>query len=307
MIRALGADASNLRNTMSQHGAILAGALDYDCATFDKNGLCLSFQARYSGSGNMNDGAGVLTGAYSVSPTLRIGGFIDYRVSASNPTGLKFGDQAPIFGGFAKYSEQLDGTGVQTKVAAAINTDRVTVTRSVLDQTEAGSGKASLNSYALAGELGWGFRLDSKMIATPYVGLRYMEATRGAYSEASVAGAVDYPLAYANFHQRLTTGLLGLRLNGALDERIGYQLGAGIEYDFAQQVSHYTGTSSISGLAAFDVNPGVSSIRARATGSAGLYYQIDRTQRLTGSVAVRQPAYGSNAVSSVLLGYQAAF
>ena len=70
--RALTANGANLRNLLVQRTAALAGMMDYDCATFDSYGVCLSFQARYSGMETLNEGAGVLTAAYRLSPNLRL-------------------------------------------------------------------------------------------------------------------------------------------------------------------------------------------------------------------------------------------
>ena len=306
-VRTMSGNSANLGNTLSQRGSVLAATMDYDCATFDKNGVCLSFQARYTGVGSLNDGAGVLIGAYSITPSLLVGGFIDYRVASSNPTGLKFGDEAPIFGAFAKYSDQPDGTGIQTKIVAAMNHGKVTVTRGVFDQTEAGSGKASLNSFALAAELGWGVKVGNEMIATPYAGLRYMDATRGGYSEYTITGTVDYPIAYNSFYQRLTTATTGVRLTGALIEKVGFQLGAGLEADLQRQSNEYTGSSSIPGIIHFAIPNTGSSNRLRANASAGLYYQLAPTDRLTSSVAVRQQPFSNKAAATVMAGYQRAF
>jgi hypothetical protein len=42
-------------------------------------------------------------------------------------------------------------------------------------------------------------------------------------------------------------------------------------------------------------------------GNIGLFYQIDRTQRLTGNVSVRGQAFSNQHAVSVMVGYQAAF
>ena len=47
--------------------------------------------------------------------------------------------------------------------------------------------------------------------------------------------------------------------------------------------------------------------RASPVGSLALFYQIDRSQRLTGHVSVRGQAFSSQPSISVMGGYQAAF
>ena len=302
---ALADNAATLRNTLNARTTVIAGTMDYDCAAFDAYGLCLSFQARYTAMDSVKDGAGVLTTAYRLAPNLRLGGFIDYSVSRQDPTGLKFGDQRPIFGAFLGYGEAL---GLQAKLTAAVNPGNVTVTRSnSLPDTEPGSGQAILNTYAIAGELGWAVALGGSTVATPYGGLRVTEASRGAYGEAKVVDVVDFPISYAAYSQRLTTATAGLRLKGQLSDQVGYQLGLGGEYDLAHKADNYSGTSAIQGLLSFDLPNDGGSNRFRAIGSAGLFYQIDKTQRLTSNVSVRGQAYSSQPAVNVMGGYQAAF
>ena len=137
--RALSANGANLRSLMNQRTAALSGMMDYDCSTFDKYGVCLSFQARYGAMESMNDGAGVLTAAYRLSPNLRLGGFIDQGVTRNAPTGLRMNAQPPSFGAFVGFNQREDGLGLQGRVSAALNRADVRVTRDAsLDNTEAG-------------------------------------------------------------------------------------------------------------------------------------------------------------------------
>ena len=306
--RALVANGGALRNTMSQRASVLAGMLDYDCAVFDQFGLCLSFQALYSGMEAMNEGAGVLTGAYRLSPQLRLGGFVDQGLLGKAPAGLSFGARQPAFGAFLAYSQQAEGLGLQARASGAVSRGGVTITRdSSLAQTEPGSGKARLNTAGAGAELGWGVAWADALTATPYVGFRYVDVTRSAYAESAVSGVVDYPVAYDAFHQRTATATSGLRLKGMATESLGYQLGLGAEYQLHRNQSVYAGTAEISGLEPFALAiPGAAN-RLSLVGSAGLHYQLARNQRLTGSATLRGQASGSQPVASVLAGYQAAF
>ena len=305
---ALGANAASLRQALNARTAAMVGAMDYDCASFDAEGYCLSFQARFSAMDSMSEGAGVLIGAKRLSQQLRIGAFLDYSLARRDPQGLAFGDQQPLIGAFVGYDQEGEGRGAQGKLTAAINKGAVTITRANgLPDTEPGSGKARLNSSGLAGEIGWGFALDDVTIVTPYLGLRHTLARRGAYGESAVAGVVDFPLSYAPFSQSLTTATTGLRLTGRLTDQIGFQLGLGAEYDLARKASAYAGASAIPGLETFAL-PGVeTSNRFRPLGNVGLFYQIDGTQRLTGSVTLRGQAFSSQMAVNVMGGYQAAF
>jgi len=184
----------------------------------------------------------------------------------------------------------------------------VRVTRDAsLDNTEAGSGKARLAGSAVAAELGYGLAWAGALRATPYVGLRYTTVTRAAYEEKSALGTVDYPIAYAAFHQRLGAATLGLRLSGMVGASVGYQLGAGLDYYFYRSASPYAGTSLIADLESFALPAAGATHRASPVGSLALFYQIDRSQRLTGHVSVRGQAFSSQPSISVMGGYQTAF
>ena len=302
------ANQNALRSLLSQRSSAIMSMMDYDCETFDAKGYCVSFRARYSAMDRQNEGAGAFTAAYRASEKFRIGAFLDYRASEKYNSGLKQGDTMPTVGAFAAYSHTGDATGLQAKASAAYNTGKVTVTRvgSVADNTEAGSGKTGLNSYAVGAELGWGFAVSPTMLATPYAGVRYSDVTRKGYTEGAVAG-VSFPISYDAYYQRQTAATAGVRLTGMLTDKVGYQAALGGEYDLAHMANSYAGASAIPGLETFALANTGSSNRARVVASAGLYYQMDKTQRLTGSVGVRGQAYSSQPAITTLVGYQVAF
>jgi len=305
---ALRSNSGTLRGVMDRRLSDLALMSSYDCQTFDKYGVCLSFQARYTNFDSFNEGSGILTAAYRLTDNVRLGTFIDYRASETEPTGIKFSNDLPTFGAFVGYSQHLNGTGLQGKVLAAVQNGNATVTRdNSLSSTEPGSGKGSLNSYMVSGELGWGFAVSPSMLATPYVGVRYTDATRGGYTEGTVSGTVDYPVSYSDYSQRLTTATAGVRLAGMLTDKAGYQIGAGIEHDLQQKTSTYSGTSTISGLETFAINVDGVKNRTRGVGSVGLFYQVEKNQRLMGNVSIRNQAYTSQTAVSAMAGYQVAF
>ena len=237
-----------------------------------------------------------------------IGAFIDHSLVRREPQGLKFGDPQPLIGAFLGYDQEGEGRGLQGKLTAAMNLGAVTLTRANgLAETEPGSGKASLNSFGVAGEIGWGLALDGETLVTPYLGLRHTLARRGAYGESAVASVVDFPLSYTPFSQSLTTATTGMRLKGQVTDKIGFQLGLGVEYDLAQKASAYAGASAIPGLETFALPGAEVSNRFRPTGNVGLFYQIDGTQRLTGNVTVRGETFSNHMAVNVMGGYQAAF
>ena len=145
-------------------------------------------------------------------------------------------------------------------------------------------------AWLVAAEVGYGIAWAGTLRATPYVGFRYMDAPAPPMPKL-----------------RLGAASLGLRLNGMASDRIGYQLGAGVDYYAFSAASPYAGASAISGLEAFALPGATLGQRASPVGSAAIFYQIDRTQRLTGHVSVRGQAFSSQMAVSVMGGYQAAF
>ena len=306
--RALTANGANLRNLMVQRTAALAGMMDYDCPSFDQYGVCLGFQARYSGMETLHDGAGVLTAAARLSPHLRLGGFIDQGATRNMPTGLRQNAQPPSFGAFLGFNQRTDGLGLQGRISAAMNRGDLRVTRDVsLENVEAGDGKARLAGSAVAAELGYAVAWAGALRATPYVGLRYTNVARAAYEEKTTPGAVDFPIAYAALRQQLGAATMGLRLSGMATDRIGYQIGAGMEYDIWRSMGAYAGAAPIFGLETFALPLADAGRRTKPVGSLALFHQIDANQRLTGNLSVRGQAFSSETAVSLMGGYQAAF
>jgi probable HAF family extracellular repeat protein len=151
----LARSASSIRNTIALRTSSMALMMDYDCRAFGQHNTCISFGGRYGDlNASTNEGAGILTAAYRVSPSVRVGAFIDHRVTQSKPAGINYSDDTPSIGAFVAYDDRGNGTGMQGKLTAVYNTGKVGVTRLASSAyTEAGSGRSSLTSYAVGAEL----------------------------------------------------------------------------------------------------------------------------------------------------------
>ena len=147
----LARSANNIRNTIALRTSSMALMMDYDCRAFGQHNTCISFGGRYGDlNASANEGAGILTLAYRLSPSVRIGAFIDHRVTQSKPAGINYSDDTPSVGAFVAYDDRGNGTGAQGKLTAVYNTGKVGVTRLASSaNTEAGSGRSSLTSYAV--------------------------------------------------------------------------------------------------------------------------------------------------------------
>jgi hypothetical protein len=282
-------------------------ALNYDCMTFNENGVCISFDARYTSLGDKKEGAGVMTAALRLSPTTHVGAFIDYAGKPETEGVLSYEDGMPMFGGFLGFQQEPDGTGLKARMAAARQRQDVTITRSdTLENTEAGSGSSSLTHWAIGAELGYGLALSNQSNLTPYIGLRYGTAEMDGYTEGS-SEFVEDPLTLNAFSQNLTTATAGLRLIGMLSDQFTYQIAGGIEYDLKSDANAFSGSSTIPDLTTFAIDNTADANRTRGIGSFALGYAIAPNQKLTTSVSVRGEAYSDQTNTNVMVGYQVQF
>ena len=304
----LARSASNIRNTIALRSSSMALMMDYDCRAFAQYNTCISFGGRYGDlNASTNEGAGILTASYRVAPSMRIGAFIDHRVTQSKPAGIRYSDDTPSVGAFIGYDDHGDGTGAQGKLTAVYNTGKVGVTRLASSaNTEAGSGRSALTSYAVGAELGWGIQLNDGWVGTAYAGIKLTSSKLGAYAE-QLTDSVKFPISYADYGQRLTTATAGLRIDGRLTEGVSIALAAGIERDLRRTMDAYAGISDIPGLTSFSFSNSANSNRSRAVGSAALSYQIANNQRVSAGMSVRQNAYVSQPTRAMQMKYEMAF
>jgi len=317
-LAALARSEASQQSMLTAQAAQTANALNYDCALFGPAGICLSFNARTSSADGNASGAGVLVGAYRLTPSVRIGAFIDQQIASSEPHGIKNNDPLPTVGGFIGYSQDGSRAGWQGKLAAAFSAGRVTITRdATLSNTEPGSGEARIGAVSVSGELGYGVTLSNSMIATPFLGLRYTEAWRGGYAERAVTDVVDYPLSFNRYAQRTTTASLGVRLDGKLTDALSWRLGLSAEYDLNAHTSDLTGGGLVGagpapayvleGPSNFALAPGGGRNRLHPVLDAGLSYTPAPNQAFTTSVGIRDRSHNGGLSVNMMAGYRVSF
>ncbi|NDB68537.1 MAG: autotransporter outer membrane beta-barrel domain-containing protein [Methylocystaceae bacterium] len=303
----------SINSILQQRYAVMAVVLNYDCANFDKYGVCISFQSRATGFGNQSTGAGVLTASHKITDKIHVGAFLDYQVnqvapgvSSLGPGGVQSGYNNATFGGFAGYYANPDRTGLQAKISGAYNPGKVTVTRPLLENTEAGMGTAGLNGSGVYGEIGWGLSFARSVVATPFVGIRGIDITRNGYSE-SYNAAVQYPISYNSYFERVITGIAGGQIKSAITDRLSFQAGVWAELDVRRSANAYSGWSTIPGLETFSLAHGGATNKLRPAGYAGISYEVAKNQRITANTVVRQQAYSDRTNVTGLVGYQISF
>ena len=304
---ALESNALAIRSILTQRAAAMAFAFDYDCPVFDNNGFCLTVGARYGQLGSdINEFAGLVTAAFRLSPEVRIGAFLDQVGGGAVPDGLRMQSRAPLFGGFIVYEQNRDFIGVRLRASVAYQEGKVRVTRRELADTEPGQGTGDLRSFGFAFEASYGFALGQGWAVAPYGGIRRVESSRDSYTE-SASDTVQFPIAYETFGQYVTSATAGLRVRGALTDRLALVVGAGIEYDLSARMDRYSGTSEIIGVERFDIDVSRDANALRGVGAVGLRYAVAANQHLMLDAGVRQTPYGNDPSVNSMIRYSIGF
>jgi hypothetical protein len=275
----------------------------YDCNLFDQNNMCISVGGRYTNIDNpsSNNSAAVVVLGYKVNSNIRIGGFLDQSVNNNAPTGVHLSNSNPMMGAFAVWNQNADGLGYQEKIANAYQDKDVTTTRDAVATSEAGTGKTNLNTQSYIGELSYAFNYRDSTLVRPYFALRYTNIKQDAYTEDST---VSSPLTYAKLGDRSTTALMGVKLNHALTPRTNLTASLGVEQDLDHQVDKLTATG-IAGLTSENFNNNIK--RTRPVASAGTYYAVTKTQRLSGELYYQQLPFQSTGSATAYINYMIGF
>ena len=286
-------NAYALRSVYNSQSAALSAGLSYDCAVFDKEGFCLSTGGRYSttNSPNATSTSGLLIGSYKYDSNIRLGAWIDQNFSTNNADGIKLGNSKPLLGAFGVWSERNDGLGYKVKVSIGYGEKDITVTRTTDYQ-----GSAKVNTKGLQSVSSYGIALDADWIAAPYVGLKYVSISRGGYTEGGSS-----PLTYDTLRQETTLVVAGVKFTGKIDPQTFTVLSAGVEHDLNHNVGQYSAGSSNTTAFNSDVK------KTRPVVSAGVYYDIDKTQRVGLNATHRQEAFQSTSTTSALATYTVGF
>jgi uncharacterized protein with beta-barrel porin domain len=251
---------------------------------------------------NSSSTSAVVVVGYKASPNIRIGGFLDQNVNNSMPTGIKVSNKNPLMGVFAVWNQNANGLGYQVKLANAYQDKDIKTTRDVIGTSESGTGSTNLNTQSYVGEVSYAFTYEDKTLLRPYFALRHTTIKQDAYTEKAVAT----PLSYASLTDRVTTSLVGLKLNHALTPKTTLTASFGIEHDLEHSVDDYAGSSAgISGLTSENFNDNIK--RTRTVASAGAYYAVSKNQRISGDAYYQQLPFQSTGSTTAYFNYMIGF
>lgn len=300
--------ASKLRGAFSGQTMVtnFANMNTYDCNLFDAKGLCVSVggQQTYVDSPSANMTSAVVVAGYKVSPTFRIGGFLNQNVNSNTGSNVDISNNSPLMGLFAVWNQNENHLGYQVKIANAYQDMDVTTTRDVIGTSEAGRGKTDLNTQSYVGELSYAFLTnEDKTLVRPYAAIRYTRIKQDGYTERATT-AVTAPLTYAALADRSTAALVGVKLNHKLTDKINLTGSLGVEQDLNHDVDNLT-ASGVSGLTSENFNNNIN--RTRPVASVGAYYMPVKNQRIAADIYYQELPFQSTASTTAYVNYTIGF
>jgi len=225
--------AGTLQGLFALQSTSLINGMGYDCPVFGSGNVCVSTGGRWTNVtiDQFNTTSALIIGAYRLSPRIRLGAYLDQNLSSSTPGGIaKLRNQSPMVGIFAVWSQHLDGSGLEARLAWGYAQQGLTLTRPEVGTSEPGSGSTQLTSQAVMATLKYGFAFGQQTLLSPFIGLRYLNSLMGSYTEASTS-KVGFPLSYDAINNYTTTTIVGLAGQRALNERTLLFANVGLEKD----------------------------------------------------------------------------
>jgi autotransporter-associated beta strand protein len=296
--------ASALQNTYTLQNSVLANSFYYDCNLFDVNNICVSAGGRNTAiqaANGLNNTSALLIASYRLDENnSRIGVYADQNLSINNGgSTVNLGNNTPLIGLFAAWSQRPDGTGAEVKAGIAYGQKNTTITRQVVGTSEPGSGSSQLNSQGAQLTAKYGFGVVENVIVSPYIGMRYTQNNMGGYSEAA-SPSVTSPLTYSALNTNATTALAGVAASYRFIPRATVFGSAGVETDTNTANGTYAATG-LAGLTPVNFNP--NPVKTRPTATIGATYDVEKNQRIGITGIYRQEPFQAVSSTTVMATY----
>lgn len=286
----------------------ISSAFQYDCAAFDKNGVCLSVGGRFVdvGTNSAHAADAFFIGGYRLSNGFSIGDFLDMAAAPKGGQGIEV-DSVPLIGVYADWAQRPDGAGLAAHFSAGFNKDDVTLTRSVVAFppfffSEPGSGTTSVYTRGISGMFTYGVPFEGGTVI-PYLGLQHTSISRGGYTEAGSAFVID-PLTFSTLTDSQTTVSLGVHGAHRISPHWTLKGTLGFEHDF---VRHLGANSFTSALGNGAINFGNTYRATRGVAAIGGDFDVDANHKVVTSLTYRQEAFNAQTSLSGLVAYQVGF
>ncbi len=303
---ALTMQGADLRSAYEMEFAAINSDLNSECTTFNDNNACVSLGGRFTNAqgGAANAMNGNIVAAYKINPSFSVGGYVDQSLMNNSSSGLEYGKNIPLFGMFGAWSQNVDGSGFEARIAAGYGENDVTMTRAIVGSSEAGTGTASLHTRGLSGVVKYGVAINDQWMASPYAGIRNTRISRSGYTEAT-SGSVNRPLTYNRLTDEATTVLAGVHVADKLTKCLTIGGTAGFEQDIVHHVGQLSASGLTFGQPSVDFNSKVRETRAVASLDGA--YKLTEAQQVVLSVGYRQEAYTNASTATASVAYQIGF
>ncbi len=304
-LAALRLNQMNLNNVFALFSSYLNPGLSYDCALFDKHGMCVSVSGRYSAVDGTDTQvtSGVVTMAYRLKPNARIGAFVDQFAGNINSGGVNVNGNTPDVGLFAVWTQYDSGAGLNLRAAFRYGLHDTGISRMAIGSSEPGFGMTTLTDQGVQLTASEGYDVRKNLMLKPYVGLRYINLTLNGYTEYA-STSVTTPLAYNAVRDQFTTLLGGISLIDHLTHKVDLSGTLGVETDLSESMGVYT-ASGIPGLTPIPMNGNY--LRTRGVASAGASYDLGNSQLISAQLVYRQEAMYLSTTTTALVSYVKGF
>jgi len=167
--------------------------------------------------------------------------------------------------------------------------------------SEPGQGNTKVRSKGCQIQANYTQPIDNRIKAIPFVGLRYVSISNGAYTE-DVTDSVYYPLSYNDLTQDTSAALAGLGISSQFTENLSGSAVVGVQQNLDYKIGNYAGTSQNPDMTNFNIQM-PSSRKTLATASANLFYDIMKIGLLGLNLSWQQQPFDGTSTTTVLATY----
>jgi hypothetical protein len=270
----------------------------------DRNGFSVLADVRSTGQnvttvGPRTTSLAALSFGRGVTDRLTLGATISAQGASLENNAFRM-NAGPALALWAVYSEGgAARTGLQFDASLGFATNSGEVERGrLLAGVVPATGQSTIETRAFNASLGYGFRQGTWLL-TPTVAVAHFATTRSAYTETGPG----FTASYDAMHTNRTVVTVGLTANTAIGEQGRLSLGAGVEHDLSTDAVRLTGTSTIPGLATFDIPSAKPTNQTRGFAAVGYSHDLGNGHSLSGNLRVANAVYGSTMSVGVSVNY----
>lgn len=169
--------------------------------------------------------------AVRLAEYLRFGVGVSSELSSQEPGGYSYDQTIPMLSGFVEIGS-TDGHGFKLRSAIAVRSGDLEYERE-----DVASGSGALRSWGGSADLSYSFALGSDVSLAPFVGVKYFNSNREAYSDTAGSSSVNY----SEVDSDATFLQGGLSLLGHFSDMVSYSATAGVRGQVSGEMDDFVG------------------------------------------------------------------